>query len=138
LPVFAGSGAEEGFDEVATRDLVFVERAAGYVGFEVVAELGGDQVSEHVGVVVDGGDGDVYLRRPIGFVSAWRAVYELELLDQIPPERVQIFALGVGVQKPLEVEDDEGPEGEDEPVGPAPGGEPLRGEMFLWDSGDLF
>ena len=53
LPVFAGSRAEECLDEVASRNLVFVERTAGYVGLEVMLQLGGDEVPQHVIVVVD-------------------------------------------------------------------------------------
>jgi hypothetical protein len=48
--------------------------------------------------VVDGGYRDVDLGRPIGLLSTCRAFYELEPLDHIPPERVQVVA--VGVQKP--------------------------------------
>jgi len=70
-PVLAGSGTEESFYEVASHDLVFVEGAVGYVLFEMVAELGGDHVPQHVVVVVDGGDRHVNLGRPIGFVSVF-------------------------------------------------------------------
>ena len=36
-PVLAGAGAEEGFEEVAARDLVFVEGPLRYVGLQVVS-----------------------------------------------------------------------------------------------------
>ena len=56
----------------------------GYVGLEVAAELPGDQVPQHVFVVVDGGDRYVYLRRPVGLVPPGRTLDELEALDEIP------------------------------------------------------
>jgi hypothetical protein len=54
------------------------------VGLEVAAELPGDQVPQHVFVVVDGGDRYVYLRRPVGLVPPGRTLDELEALDEIP------------------------------------------------------
>jgi hypothetical protein len=79
-PVLAGSGSEEGFYEVASRDFVFVERAVGYMLFEMVAELGSDQVPEDIVVVVDQGYRDVDLGCLVRFVSTGRTVHELETL----------------------------------------------------------
>ena len=47
-PALAGAGAEEGFLKVATRDLILVEGASGDVLAEVVAQLGGGEVTQDV------------------------------------------------------------------------------------------
>src|SRR3712207_6482974 len=90
-PALAGAGAEERLHEVASRDLVLVERAAGHVGLQVVPELGGDQVPQHVVLVVDRRYGYVDLGRPVRLVAPGRTVNPLESLDQAPPERVEVF-----------------------------------------------
>ena len=89
-------------------------------------------------MVVDGGDRYVDLGGPVRPISAGRALDELEPLDQIPPERVEVLSVGIGVELALEVGDDERPAGEDEPVGPAPGGQPLgvAVQLGLGDPGD--
>ncbi len=65
------------------------------------------------------------LGRPVRLVPVGRAIQELQPLDEIPPHRVQVGAVGVVVERLLEVVDDKSPAGKDEPVRPAPGGEPL-------------
>lgn len=67
-PILAGPGAEDRLYQVASRYLV--ERAAGYEAFEVVPELVGYQVPQHVVVVVDGRYRYVDLGRPVRLVAS--------------------------------------------------------------------
>ena len=76
-------------------------------------ELRGDELPVEVVLVVDGRDGEVDLRRPVGRVPAVGATHPLELLDEVPPARV-VVGVGIGVEPTLEVRHDEHPAGEHE------------------------
>ncbi len=76
-------------------------------------DLRGDELAEHIVVVVDRAHHHVYLRRPVGHVPALGALHELIPLHEIPPERVEILA-GIAVEPALEVEHHLAPPGEDE------------------------
>ena len=88
LPVVAGSGAEDGLLQVASGRLALEERlAVGHARLEMVPQLGGDEVPQHVVVVVDGRYGDVDLGRPVWLVTSGRTVDELEPFHEVPPQR---------------------------------------------------
>src|SRR3712207_3582398 len=119
VPVVASSGAEEGLLEVASGHFAREERlAAGYAGLEVVPQLSSYEVAEDVVVVVDRGDRNVDLGRPVRLVPAGWTIYHLQLLYEIPPKSVQVAAFGIGVELPLEVEHHERPASEHHPVRP--------------------
>src|SRR5215211_7450225 len=139
LPPVTGSGAEEGFLEVASGYLAHEERFAGYLSLKAMPQLSSNEVPQHVVVVVDRRDRHVDLSGPVRLVPIGWALHQLELLDEIPPQFVQVVAVGVGVELALEVKHDERPAGEDEPIGPAPGSESLRVavQLVLGDPGEL-
>jgi hypothetical protein len=74
-------------------------------------------------VVVDGGYGNVDDGGPVGLVPARRTVHEKQPLDEVPPHRVQLRTIRIGVECLLEVVHDKHETGEDHPVCPAVGGE---------------
>src|SRR5215210_446699 len=118
VPPVTGSGAEEGFLEVASGRFAHEERLAGNLFLKMMPQLSSDEVAEDVVVVVDWSDRYVDLSGPIGFVPIGWALHELELLDEIPPQGVQVVAVGVGVELSLEVEHHERPASEHQPIRP--------------------
>jgi hypothetical protein len=94
-PIVAGSLTEDRFLQVAPGQLAREERTTYDVLLEVVPELGGDEVAEDVVVVVDRCEGDVQLSGPVGLLfAAGRPPDELNLLDEIPPQGVEVVAGG--------------------------------------------
>jgi uncharacterized protein (DUF427 family) len=91
---------------------------AGYLLLKAVPQLSSYEMAEDVVMVVNGGDGDVYLRRPIGLVSAGGSLHQLEPFDKIPPKLVQVVAVRISVELPLEVEHHKRPASEHQPVSP--------------------
>src|SRR5215210_7595851 len=118
LPPVTGSGAEESFLEVASGYLAHEERFAGYLFLKAMPQLSSNEVSEHVVVVVDRRDRNVDLSGPVRLVPIGWALHQLELLDKIPPQFVQVVAVGVGAEVPLEVEHHKRQSGEHQPVRP--------------------
>jgi hypothetical protein len=55
LPLAAGSGSEDGFNQVASGRLIHEERSANHMLLEVVPQLGSDEMPQDVVVVADGG-----------------------------------------------------------------------------------
>jgi hypothetical protein len=119
LPPVAGSGAEEGFLEVASGYLTHGERlTAAYARLEVVPQLSRTEVREHLIMVVDRGDRHVDLGRPVRFVPTRQALHQLKPFDEIPPQGVEIVAIRMLGECPLEVEHHQRPADKDQLVCP--------------------
>ncbi len=82
-------------------------------GGEGVAELGGEEFTELVIVVIDGGDGEMGFGGPVGVDVAGRTAEHLESLLVIPPQGVE-GSVRVLVEDFFHMEHDERPAGEDE------------------------
>jgi hypothetical protein len=68
--------------------------------------------------LVDWGDRNVDLSDPVLLVPARRAVHQLKPFDEVPPQGVEIVAVRIGVELPLEVEHHERAADEDQLVCP--------------------
>ena len=108
-----------------------VEESAGVGPVDDPARLGlerGGELERHdrpveIGVVVDGRDGDVDLRGPVGCAAPVGRRDSLVARDELPPERVEI-AVGVRVEPALERVHHEHPAGEDEQLDRSCGARP--------------
>jgi hypothetical protein len=133
------AGAEEGLLKVTARQLVLVERPYDDVLFEVVPELGCGEVAQDVVVLVDRGEGDMQLCGPVGlpFAAGW-ALDELYTFHEVPPQVVQVLAVGIFVEGLLIAVHDQSPAGEDEAVVPAAPSElsEVGSDLLLGDAGD--
>ena len=79
-------------------------------------ELRREQLAVQVVLVVDGRDREMDLRRPVGRAAAVGPAHVLVALDEIPPERVEV-AVGIRVERALEVRHDQHPAREHEERG---------------------
>ena len=113
-----------------------VDEAAGAVAQRRV-ELRREQLAVEVVLVVDGRGREVDLRRPVGRVAAVGPVQQLVLLDEVPPERVEV-GVGIGVEAALEVRHHQHPAGEHEERGALRVGERGRDrvDVVVVDRGD--
>ena len=84
-----------------------------HVAGDRAVDLAGEQLAQHVVVVVGRGADDVDLAGVVGRVAALGPLQPLVLLDQVPPQLVQVL-LGVLVQRLLEAQHHLAPAREDQ------------------------
>ena len=120
VPAERGRGREDVLAQVGAGRRGVDETAVAVA--QLCAELRREQLPVEIVLVVDGHDGEMDLRGPVGGTTVFGATHALEALDEIPPEGVEV-GLGVRVELAFEVRDHEHPASEDEQRRPLRGRE---------------
>lgn len=75
---------------------IFVRVEFQDVGDNMIVQLRGEELAEHIVVVVAGRDGEVDFCGPVRLVAALRLSYKLVSLNHLPPQGVEVL-VGIGV-----------------------------------------
>src|SRR5262245_8926328 len=105
-------------EEFADRGLAYVTglrrlHAAEHRAGDRMVDLGGKKLAHHIIMVVRRSADDVNLRSEVRSISPFGPLEHLEVLDEIPPQAVQVL-IGIAVEGDLEPEHDLAPAREDE------------------------